>query len=264
MIVCPVCGATTRERRRWSSLDFYECAVCRVLFVHPQPADEQLAAAYRTCYYPADPTAGPVYRNTPPALAANLLGCLTGSAILPASGGRLLDFGCGVGHFARAAAAAGIEVDAVEADDRARGVAAGQGVCVWRTLDELERARGRVVYDVVTLLDVVEHVRQPLHLLQALRRVVRPTGAVYLSAPNHRSAQAGVLGARWDQATNPTHLFLFSPRSMRHVLTAAGFRMTWLPCAVRDPTLPIPQGLLSVVLQRLRLSATMRVVAWAA
>jgi SAM-dependent methyltransferase len=158
---------------------------------------------------------------------------------------------------------AGIEVDAVETDDLARGAAGAHGVRVRRTLDELECGRGAGVYDVVTLLDVVEHVRQPLRLLQALRRVVRPTGALYLSAPNYESAQARLLGARWDQATNPTHLFLFSPRSLRNVLTAAGFRMTWLPCALRDPTVGTPQGLLSVLLQHLRLSATVRVVAWA-
>ncbi|MBI4513432.1 MAG: class I SAM-dependent methyltransferase [Gemmatimonadetes bacterium] len=202
-----------------------------------------------------------MYRTTPPALGERLLSCLIRHRIVPAGGGRLLDFGCGVGDFARTAMAAGIEVDAIETDDLARDAAARRGVRAWRTLDELERARGSGAYDVVTLLDVLEHVREPLRLLQILRRVLRPTGALYLSAPNYQSVQARLLGARWDQATNPTHLFLFSPRSMRHLLMAAGFRMAWLSCALRDPTVGTPQGLLSVLLQHLRLSATLRVVA---
>jgi 2-polyprenyl-3-methyl-5-hydroxy-6-metoxy-1,4-benzoquinol methylase len=261
MIECPACGQATRSQRRWSSLSFYSCKVCRVLFVHPQPTDDQLAAAYRSYYYPADATASAAYRNTPQAVGEQLLECLIHTRVIPARGGRLLDFGCGHGDFARTAMSVGIEVDAVETDDLARGAAAGHGVRVWRTLEELQRARGSGAYDAVALLDVIEHVRQPLRLLERLRRVVRPTGALYLSAPNYQSAQASLLGARWDQATNPTHLFLFSPRAMRHLLMKAGLRMTWLPCTLRDPTVGTPQGLLSLLLQRLRLSATLRVVA---
>ncbi|MBI2404330.1 MAG: class I SAM-dependent methyltransferase [Gemmatimonadetes bacterium] len=220
-----------------------------------------MAAAYRSWYSPADPTPGARYRTTPPALAERLLACLLRHGIAPPRGGRLLDFGCGVGDFALTAVAAGIDVDAIEPDDVARTSAASRGVRVRRTLEELEREGGSGAYDVITLIDVVEHVRRPLDLLRALRRVVRSTGALYLSAPNYQSAQARLLGARWDQATNPTHLFLFSPGSMRHLLAAAGFRMAWLPGAVRDPTVGTLEGLVSVLLQQVRLSATLRVVA---
>lgn len=263
MISCPACGGATRERRRWVRLGFCACDVCQVWFVYPQPAEDELTAAYRSCYYPREPTTAPVYGNTPPALGEQLLACLRRHRFLPARGGRLLDFGCGLGDFARTAMSAGVEVDAVEPDDVARDCAAARGLRIHESLEELERAGGTGAYDVVTLVDVVEHVRQPLRLLRALRRMVRPAGALYLSAPNYQSAQAWVLGARWDQATNPTHLFLFSPAALRHLLATAGFRMAWLRCTFRDPRLAPPQRLLSVALQRLRLTATLRVVAGA-
>ncbi len=111
------------------------------------------------------------------------------------SGKLVIDVGCGVGSFAHACAARGIRIVGVEPDRI--GLGAGP------TAISIARKRlgpGRVVAaagehlpfrgasaDVVTLLDVLEHVQDPLEVLCECLRVVRPGGVVYVESPNYWS-----------------------------------------------------------------------------
>jgi SAM-dependent methyltransferase len=246
--------------RRWEGLPFVTCVGCGALFASPQAPDVELERAYRERYYPADESATPVYENTPTELVDQLVGCLRAHGLLPLDG-VVLDFGCGVGDFATAAARGGVRVDAVEADAVARDLAARRGVSVYKDLAALPAEHTSRGYDLIALLDVLEHVRDPVGLLTAMRALVRPRGALYLSVPNHRAPQARLLGARWDQATNPTHLFLFSAESLRLLLRRADFSGSYYPCTFRDPRMSGPERACSVLLQRLRLSGTLRMVA---
>jgi 2-polyprenyl-3-methyl-5-hydroxy-6-metoxy-1,4-benzoquinol methylase len=98
---------------------------------------------------------------------------------------RLLDLGCGVGHFAAAAAAAGAEVLAAdvaeEALRRARALHPELGLHLidgeggW----ELEDAD----FDIVWAGEVIEHVADTASWLSELRRVLRPGGRLLLSTP---------------------------------------------------------------------------------
>ena len=261
---CLSCGSVSRAENKWPGLPFFTCPACGVLFAYPQASDAQLEQAYRERYYPADGRANPVYENTPRELVDQLVSCLRDHGFLPLRDARVLDFGSGVGDFADAAARQGAEVVAVEADPVARALAARRGVRVYRALADLPRESVTRRYDLIALVDVLEHVRDPLALLTELRALLRPGGALYLSVPNHRAPQPRLLGARWDQANNPTHLFLFCPRSVRQLLGRAGFAGSYLPCALRDPRMTVPQRAVSVLLQRLRLSGTLRVIARAA
>lgn len=258
---CAACGRWNRARRHWASRNFFRCGSCGVLFLHPQPSAVELEEAYRTRYYVASGDTRPIYENTPTALAEQLLECFIEHDLVPASGGRVLDFGCGIGDFAQAGMRASLDVDAVETDRLAREVAERRGISVYESLEAIPAAKRADGYDLVALLDVLEHVREPVALIGTLRKLLRRNGALYLSVPNYQSPQARILGSRWDQATNPTHLFLFSARSLARVLELAGFRLQYLPCVLRDPRFAEPARLLSLSLQRLRLSATLRVIA---
>jgi len=259
---CLGCGSTNPAKKKWTSLPFFTCASCGVLFAYPQPSDEQLERVYREQYYPPEGAGSrPVYENTPRPLVDQLVSCLAHRGVLPSRDGLVLDFGCGVGDFTDAATRRGAAVDAVESDDVARAVAARRGVRAYQRLADIPHERRSRGYDLITLLDVLEHVRDPLALLTELRAMMHAGGACYLSVPNYRAPQARLLGARWDQALNPTHLFLFSAESVRHLLSRAGFVASYLPCALRDPRMTEAQRACSVVLQRFRLSGTLRMLA---
>lgn len=81
-------------------------------------------------------------------------------------------------------------------------------------------------FDAVLLSEVIEHVRDPLALAVEIRRVLRPGGALALTTPNTwdvRRLYYPLLGRVWSGAADPTHIELFSPRSMARLLRRAGF-----------------------------------------
>ena len=91
-------------------------------------------------------------------------------------------------------------------------------------------------FDCITMLDVVEHSRDPLAFLQRAYELLRPGGIVYVAVPNQRSFLTVVLD-RWIRLGLPPgkyflerlyvrpHLFYFNPAVLRHTLESAGFEV---------------------------------------
>jgi SAM-dependent methyltransferase len=96
-----------------------------------------------------------------------------------APGARLLDVGCGAGHLLAAAAAAGLTVSGVEVDRRPLSLAeqAAPGADL-RVGDAHELPFADDAFDLVTLVQVLEHLTNPVVALREAGRVTAPGGAV--------------------------------------------------------------------------------------
>lgn len=137
--------------------------------------------------------------------------------------GRLLDFGCGSGAFARFMAARGYDVVGLEPFSIGRPAVSERLELRRGSLDaELPRL-GR--FDVITLWHVLEHTERPAEVLRTLAGLLAPGGAVVVSVPNFASWQRRVFGGRWFHLDPPRHLVHFEPRSLRACLHAAGLEI---------------------------------------
>src|SRR5262249_21756060 len=96
----------------------------------------------------------------------------------------------------------------------------GFEIHVGRT-DELDLNAGS--FDVVSLVEVLEHLDDPDSVLADAARLVRPGGAIYLTTPNGKSLSARVLGSSWSLVAPPEHLQLFSVSGVEAALSRAGF-----------------------------------------
>ena len=109
---------------------------------------------------------------------------LTREASLPKHA-RILEIGCGTGHNLPMLAGFG-EVDAIEIDPAARGFAAERlgkpvGDAPLPALTGVERG----AYDLVAVLDVVEHVEDDVGALKGMAEVLKPGGAILVTVPAH-------------------------------------------------------------------------------
>ncbi len=128
---------------------------------------------------------------------------------------RILDVGCGDGLFfdflGRFGAVAGIE-----ADER-------------RVNDPLRRDQIRVMaidrefqteepYDLIVMLDVLEHIEDDIGVLSALRRSLTPGGRILLTVP-----ALPILWSRHDEANG--HFRRYTKPTLRAALIRAGFQI---------------------------------------
>jgi glycosyltransferase involved in cell wall biosynthesis/2-polyprenyl-3-methyl-5-hydroxy-6-metoxy-1,4-benzoquinol methylase len=99
--------------------------------------------------------------------------------------GKLLDIGTHCGFFLRMARGMGWELHGVEPSPAAELAREFFGLNVHRgRLEEL--AFPSQAFDVITLIDVVEHLDNPPVLLREVRRVLKSDGIVFIKTPNAR------------------------------------------------------------------------------
>ena len=216
---CRACGGAGRDLFVKRGYSFAECESCGCRFV----SDALDPLVYDEGYFRGDSFGGyPAYREDRELLVRNFRRRIEWLAPL-APGSRLLDVGAAYGFLVHAAAQAGFEATGMEP-------AAG---CVEWARRELgvpmieARAEDATIapqsFDVVTLLDVIEHVVDPAVVLRRVRRWLRPGGLLVIETGDFESLLARTCGRRWYYYDPPQHLTYFSEASLRHVLDAAGF-----------------------------------------
>jgi 2-polyprenyl-6-hydroxyphenyl methylase/3-demethylubiquinone-9 3-methyltransferase len=104
----------------------------------------------------------------------------------PLDGKSALDVGCGAGLLAEPLTRLGADVTAIDAAPEliavAKDHAARQGLAIDYRAAAVEEIEGQ--FDLVTSLEVVEHVADPQAFIEALARRLAPGGLMILSTPN--------------------------------------------------------------------------------
>ena len=121
------------------------------------------------------------------------------------TGARVLDVGCGGGILAEAMAARGAQVTGIDLSDKALAVArlhlleSGQQVDYRKIPVETLAAEAPASFDVVTCMEMLEHVPDPASVVRACATLVKPGGQVFLSTLNRnpKSYLLAILGAEY-------------------------------------------------------------------
>ena len=147
-------------------------------------------------------------------------------------GARVLDVGCGGGILAEAMARRGAQVIGIDLSAKALRVAElhlhESGLSVRYETAAVEDVSGE--FDVVTCMELLEHVPQPASMVSACARLVRPGGRVFFSTIN-RNPKAylfAVVGAEYVLGLLPkgTHDYqrFIKPSELSRWTRAAGLR----------------------------------------
>jgi SAM-dependent methyltransferase len=103
---------------------------------------------------------------------------------LVGKGKRVLDIGCSRGDFALFLTQHGNEVVGLDISEKAVSLCRARGIEAFRVNVEVEPLPEIGDFDVVLMLELVEHLIDPLPVLRKVRGVLKSTGFLILSTPN--------------------------------------------------------------------------------
>lgn len=248
---CELCGGTNRvPRYHFDGIRVLKCEACGLVFGRPDrevEARELYDHRYfqdRQAYF-----SPPREADAPPAAGGGAAPSfldglrLIGSYRPP---GRLLDVGCATGTFLSLARAEGWEVSGVDisayASSRARARLGG----AVHTGELADAGFPDSHFDVVTLWDVVEHLKHPREVLSEVHRILAADGILFLDTPNEEALIRRVafmlhrmFGGRVaypaSKLYHAFHLYYFSEKTLLRLLAESGFEV------VRVERRPIPR-----------------------
>lgn len=138
---------------------------------------------------------------------------------------KLLDVGCSSGALLAVARDAGLHVQGVEPAPHAAATAKAQGFAVHTGL-LTDAGFADATFDIVTLIEVIEHLPEPLALMREIHRVLTPGGLCMIGTGNADSWTVRFLGPRWeyfDIGCHGGHISFFNPQSIRLLAERSGF-----------------------------------------
>ncbi|MGD0650535.1 MAG: methyltransferase domain-containing protein [Verrucomicrobiia bacterium] len=217
------------------------CRRCRMCF-KILTANESLAEAYSEDYvvregienYMLSEAARAVFRRV-----------LRGIDLAPRAGRpRLLDMGTGLGGLLEEADKLGFDAQGIDLCEPLVRKARARGLRVdCQTAEQFQPASP---FDVVTMLDLIEHEPRPRTLLAAARRLLKPGGELVIYTQNHRAAV--VLAAHalhavgLDFAVNEifgsNHVSFFDDRTLPVAVQQEGFTVRQMKLFPYDPSRP--------------------------
>jgi len=218
---CVLCGVKPEQFRPYADVSgwrYVSCANCGLVFLNPQPTEEELGVFYNHSYnYDLRR-----YKDSIPQQQVwlELLEQFTQHP------GNLLEVGCSYGYFLAAAqkrgwSACGVELgkEAAEFARRELGLPVERG----RILD-LPRSTASS-FDAIVAWHVLEHDPEPYAFLETAYDLLRPGGILALRVPNLDSTVAKLSGACWQWLSPPEHVCMYTLDTLSQFLIQSGFEI---------------------------------------
>ena len=146
--------------------------------------------------------------------------------------GRVLDVGCGSGEILSNLKSLGWQVEGVDFDPAAVAAARTRGVPV-HLGDLFDQKFPAESFDAVVMSHVIEHVPDPLGLIQECERILKPGGRLVMVTPNPRSLSHRLFGRAWRGLEPPRHLYIQTRESFADLTVRAGFEQVELRTSAR-------------------------------
>ena len=220
---CPICGLDSprafRVRREYWVRG---CERCGHRFVDWSPDSEHVTRAFGDAYFTGGGPGYPDYCSEGAPLRKR--GVWYSNVLAPyLSPGTLLDVGAAAGFISDGFRSQGWHPEGLEPNPRMAGYGRDQlGLEVH--CETLEGFASERVYDLVSMIQVVQHFTDVRRAMQSAADHIRPGGFCLVETWDSRSVSARCFGSRWHGYNPPTVLQNFSRASLEHLCGQFGFQ----------------------------------------
>jgi 2-polyprenyl-3-methyl-5-hydroxy-6-metoxy-1,4-benzoquinol methylase len=198
--------------------DYYQCTKCRLVFMSPIPAPDEMRPFYAGGYQGIPKTLA-VLRSMAKKEAFRMKPILKYK-----SGGKLLEIGSWMGIFSCNAKDAGFDVTAIDIDQECIDflndtlkIKAVQSSDPAETLGQMSEK-----FDVIAIWHALEHLPAPWLVVQKAAERLAPGGVLLIAIPNIESYEFSILKERWRHLDTPRHLYFYPADSLVALCQANG------------------------------------------
>lgn len=220
--LCPICSSSLLVG--FNPSNYSKCTGCSIVFQNPVPSEGNLSKLYENYYHIVDPGKNLGYENyeenrSPAVFEKHYLPWIKKYA--KDLSGRFLDFGCGTGNLIMAIKNAGYtSSEGCEFAPDAFKPLEKKHIACYECKGLRDNSRK---YNYITLIDVVEHLREPKEDFRAISESLNQGGIIFIETINiddffvkyfHKENWIGIA---------PAHTFLFGITSLKNILLENGF-----------------------------------------
>lgn len=191
----------------------FSCSACGLLQC---PELKEVLAYYETLEDPEYESGRDERSLQANAVIGNLLRAIKSES---GSGIQLLDVGAGSGVLVEAARNRGFSAIGVEPSHWLASVGQARGLDIHNGV--LPHPKVPMDFDVITLVDVIEHVTAPFELLREVRNHLKPGGIALVVTPDVSSFFARILGFKWWHY-RIAHISYFNLKTLKLITQRAG------------------------------------------
>lgn len=220
--VCPLCGKADFDPFRMNLLRCSTCGLVMDQTVWVQSANQSANALLEEEWFGDgyDPQQSPWVRLFENRNNRRTFGRI---ASLDLPGKRLLEIGVGSGSFLQFMVSRGFDVLGCDLS-KAICKLVQQKYGIPMHCGYVSELDDQLQFDIVVINHILEHVADPVGLLQAIKRRMVSGGALHVAVPN--VASFGALLPGWT-SYEPFHLLYFAPETLRRTVEHAGFVVEW-------------------------------------
>ena len=215
---CPVCKAKNFKRLRncknKENPFWRNCSECKTVYARSVPSSEELADLYIDYYNSESP-------EVPAFVVGRLRNIFSKLNIYRSEINGILDIGFGAGTFLDVASQEGWKCHGTEYSPDSIKEALSKGWTVH--MGDLSTDDLAGPFDLVSAIEVLEHVSAPDSVIENASKRLRIGGAFYGTTPNGQSLNLRVLGENWSVLSYPEHQVILNPKSLRFLMAMHKF-----------------------------------------
>lgn len=215
---CLVCGGADLAPLRgyYERHGLVRCRSCGFVFMERIPTAAELDEHYAVYAYGGEAELGPETRTS--------YGKMLDEFEIYRKTNRILDVGCGRGWFLNEAKARGWEVYGTEFSAKAVELCEANGIRMQQgVLDP--SAFELKDFDVITSIEVIEHINNPHEELSKISSLMRKGGLFYCTTPNFNSVMRYYLKADYNVIEYPEHLSYYTKATLTRAVEQHGLKL---------------------------------------